>query len=630
MCGIFGYTGKHLPDENILRNALDLLTHRGPDQAGVYIDTTTQPQLYLGHRRLSILDLSEAGKQPFVTPDEKVAVSVNGEIYNYKELRPELKNKGAVFRSDSDSEVLLWGFYFEGEKFFQKIRGMYAAAIWDKRNDTPRLILLRDRQGIKPLHYSCIGGDIAFASELKSLTCLPGFTQKIDTFALDHYLTLGYIPSPLTIYENTFKVCPGEYAVFENGKIRRETYWQITCPKEKYKGSFDDAVEELDLLLNQAVKEQLVSDVPLGAFLSGGIDSSLICAIAQKQLGSQRLKTFTIGFDTKTEDESRYAGEIADYLGTDHTCRMMTTDDLFSILPLITNMYDEPYSDNSALPTYLLSQTAKEQVTTALSGDGGDELFYGYNNLKYIHPVAKIDTLFPRFLRKSSMSFLHFLFGKTKIGTIGKALSYDRFDEACLLRSGVYHRLYFNQLTGRDFDIKKSRIREIYNRLCNNVPNEYFCAFLEQAIYMPDDICCKVDRASMACALEVRPPILDHRIVEFANSLPHEYKYDKKQGGKLILKKVLERYVPRQLWDRPKQGFSSPVGNWMKNELKEELCTLLSPEHIKNERIFCHEFVQTRLKDHFTDVKNNGIFLWLLYCWEKWLKNRSIDLENVK
>lgn len=629
MCGIFGYVGKLLPDEERLRNALDLLAHRGPDQSGVYIDNDVAPKLFLGHRRLSILDLSEAGRQPFVTPDEKVAISVNGEIYNYRDLKSELINKGAQFHSDSDSEVLLWGFYFEGETFFQKIRGMYAAAIWDKRNDTPRLILLRDRQGIKPLHYSWIGGDIAFASELKSLTCLPGFTQKIDTFALDHYLTLGYIPSPLTIYENTFKVCPGEYAVFENGKIRRETYWQITCPKEKYKGSFDDAVEELDHLLNQAVKEQLVSDVPLGAFLSGGIDSSLICAIAQKQLGSKRLKTFTIGFNTAKEDESKYAGEIANYLGTEHTCRMMTAEDLFAILPLMKNMYDEPYSDNSALPTYLLSRIAKEQVTAVLSGDGGDELFYGYSNMKHLFPFAALDKICPRFLRKSSMCMLHSLLGNTKIGLIGKALSYDRFDEAYLIRSGIFHRLYFDQLTGREFDITHSRLRDIYTKLNKSVPNKYFSAFLEQAIYMPDDVCCKVDRASMACALEVRPPILDHRIVEFANSLPHAYKYDKRQGSKLVLKKVLERYVPRQLWDRPKQGFSPPARNWLKAELRGDLCVMLAPEHIKQEGFLRPEFIQKRLKDHLAGIKDNNNFLWVIYCWEKWLENRSVDLENI-
>ena len=225
---------------------------------------------------------------------------------------------------------------------------------------------------------------------------------------------------------------------------------------------------------------------------------------------------------------------------------------------------------------------------------------------------------------------LHSLLGNTKIGLIGKALSYDRFDEAYLIRSGIFHRLYFDQLTGREFDITHSRLRDIYTKLNKSVPNKYFSAFLEQAIYMPDDVCCKVDRASMACALEVRPPILDHRIVEFANSLPHEYKYDKKQGGKLILKKVLERYVPRQLWDRPKKGFSPPVKKWLKGELKDELCRLLAPENIEREGFLRSGFIQKRLVDHLAGLKDNNNFLWVIYCWEKWLKNRSVDLENVK
>ena len=618
MCGIFGYAGGELPDEKILKNALDLLVHRGPDQDGIYVDKNTPVQLFLGHRRLSIIDLSDAGRQPFVTPDKKVAVSVNGEIYNYSELKKELLKKGAVFCSDSDSEVLLWGFYYEGEAFFQKMRGMYAAAIWDKRGTSPRLLLLRDRQGIKPLHYCCIGNDIAFASELKSLCILPKFNTKINVFALDHFLARGYIPAPLTIYENTFKVCPGEYVVFENGVIHRETYWQIACPKEKYRGTFEDAVEELDMLLNQSVREQLVSDVPLGAFLSGGIDSSLICAIAQKQMGGKKLKTFTIGFDTAAEDESKYAEEIASYLGTDHTCRIMSSEDLFAILPLMKNMYDEPYSDASALPTYLLSKVAKEQVTTALSGDGGDELFYGYNNMKSLFPLARFNNRYPRFLRMSSMKIVHKLFGRTKIGLIGKALSYERFDELYLFCSGVFHRLYFDQLTGRMFDIKESRIRDVYSKLNGSVPDKYFAPFLEQALYMPDDILCKVDRASMACSLEVRPPILDHRIVEFANSLPHEYKYDKNSGGKRILKKVLSKYIPQQLWDRPKKGFSPPVKKWLKNELRNELCALLDPEKIAREKLFYNDFIQKRLQDHLAEIKDNNNFLWLLFCYEKW------------
>ena len=279
--------------------------------------------------------------------------------------------------------------------------------------------------------------------------------------------------------------------------------------------------------------------------------------------------------------------------------------------------------DSSALPTYLLCRVAKEQVTTVLSGDGGDELFYGYNNIKCLIPLAAFDRIFPRFLRKGSMKILYALFGDTKPGLVGKALSYDRYDEMYLISLDGFHRLYFDQLTGRNFDMEHSRIREVYARLEKSVPKKFISAFLEQSLYMPDDVLCKVDRASMACSLEVRPPILDHRVVEFANRLPHEYKYDRRTGGKLVLKKVLERYVPRQLWDRPKQGFSPPVKKWLTCELKEELCDLVSESNIQKEGFFRPEFILQRMEDHLGGIKDNSNFLWSLFCWEKWRKNEE-------
>lgn len=622
MCGIFGFAGKTVPDETAMRTALETLQHRGPDQEGWHSDYETGCKLWMGHRRLSILDLSEAGKQPFVTPDRRVAVAVNGEIYNYRELRSGLEKQGAQFRSDSDSEVLLWGFRFEGEAFFKRLRGMYAAAIWDRRTATPRLLLLRDRMGIKPLYYQVRNGELLFASELKAIAACPGFHGELDPSALDQYLYLRYIPSPLSIYRDVRKVAPGEYAVFENGECRTETYWRIEVPETKFSGSLEDAADELDRLLNEAVREELMADVPLGAFLSGGIDSSLICAIAQRQLGGRKLKTFTIGFESAREDESPYARQIADYLGTDHTCEIMTRKELFEILPKLPELYDEPYGDDSALPTFLLSAVARKQVTTALSGDGGDELFFGYNNLPALWNVARIDERVPRLLRRWGGGLLHRIFEWNYLGKCGKAVAFDRMDDAYGVMSGIFNWLNFERLTGRPFPSSTFELRKVLNRLKDRVPSRYIAAFLDMAEYLPDDICCKVDRASMAHSLEVRPPLLDHRIVEFANSLPFHCKYDRKQGGKLVLKKVLERYVPRELWDRPKQGFSSPIGDWFKGDLKANAAELLNPEKLHREWGFQPEYVRSLLEDHWSGRKNTAYYLWVLFALEMWRKQK--------
>ena len=619
MCGIFGYAAGRISSAERMKKCLDALYHRGPDQSGAYTDIETDLQLYLGHRRLSILDLSEAGQQPFVTPDRKVAIAVNGEIYNHRELRPELEKKGAAFRSDSDSEVLLWGFYFEGEAFFLKLRGMYAAAIWDRRYGSPRLLLLRDRLGIKPLHYHCNPDGIAFASELKALYHLPGITRQIDDQALDHYLTLRYIPSPMTVFKNIRKVSPGEYVVFEKGRCRQETYWQISVPAKKFRGSPDDAAEELDCLLNQAVREQLMGNVPLGAFLSGGIDSSLICAIAQKQLGSRKLKTFTIGFEEEKVDESRFAQDIASFLGTDHTCRIMSRQDLLDTLPGMADLFDEPYGDDSALPTLLLSRIAAEEVTIALSGDGGDELFFGYNNLAANLNMAGFYSRTPRFLRENCGHILQKIFGEKLPGRIGRAISLEGVDQLYTRTSGFFSNHLLTQLCGRTLSGNPSAIYRQYQKLKDqHIPEKYVTPFLDMALYLPDDVCCKVDRTSMACSLEVRPPLLDHRIVEFANSLPFHYKFDPGNGGKLVLKKVLEKYIPATLWNRPKCGFSAPVKQWMRKEIQDCVHHLLSPEKMQQQWGFNPEFIRTLQQDSPAQTYQKEVLLWILFCLENW------------
>lgn len=624
MCGIFGNLSTVASPVESMKKCLDTLTHRGPDQCGYYADNETEWKLFLGHRRLSIVDLSDAGRQPFITPDRKVAVAVNGEIYNHRELREELKSKGTVFRSESDSEVLLWGFYHEGEKFFLKLRGMYAAAIWDRRKQEPRLLLLRDRMGIKPLHYQLTRSGIAFASELKALYAIPGAESKINTIAIDHYLTLRYIPSPLTIFENIYKVSPGTYTVFEKGVCRNETYWQISVPEKKYKGSLNDAAEELDFMLNQSVKEQLMGNVPLGAFLSGGIDSSLICAIAQKQMGANTLQTFTIGFDRKQNDESSFAEKTAAFLGTEHTSRIMSSKDLFSILPELSSLHDEPFADDSALPSYLLSSLAAEKVTVALSGDGGDELFFGYTNISNNWNIAGLYEKCPALLRKTSGNILQNIFGESLIGKIGRTISFDSMAQIYARSSGFFCNHLLENLCGHQLNKNTS----VLHKTCSffekqHIPARYITPFMDMALYLPDDVCCKVDRASMAHSLEVRPPMLDHRIVEFANSLPFNYKYDPKSGGKIILKKVLEKYIPRNLWDRPKMGFSAPVNSWMDNELQKQCDMILSPQNIRKSWNFNSETLSA-LHTQLSKTYNSKFLLWLIFCLENWRMNMKL------
>jgi asparagine synthase (glutamine-hydrolysing) len=618
MCGIFGYTGKSIPSDEPLKKALNLLSHRGPDDYGIHTDYETGQKLWMGHRRLSIIDLSKAGRQPFVTPDNKVAVSVNGEIYNHTGLRTQLEAKGAVFKSQSDSEVLLWGFYYEGEAFFNKLRGMFAAAIWDrKRPGSPRLLLVRDRMGIKPLYYYHKNNAMFFASELKALASLKSFPRKISFAALEQYLVFGYIPAPATIYTDTYKLSPGEYVVFQNGTCKKNTFWQIKVPRDKFSGSEREAEKELEKMLYDSVSERLMSDVPIGAFLSGGIDSSIVCAIAQKIM-DKPLKTFTIGFESSAHDESGKAEEIAKYLGTDHSTTVMGRKEILNVLPDLTRIYDEPFMDISIFPTILLSEITRKQVTVALSGDGGDELFFGYNSFPAHRKISKVNIL-PKLIRKTTGNLIQILGGaKTRFGMLGKALSFDKFDEAYLMEAGIFHRLYFKQLTGHDFQMDKTKLRDVYKRFSNTVPDSEICPYLDMSLYLPDDILCKIDRAAMACALEVRVPILDHRIVEFACSLPAAMKYSPRKGGKIILKNILAKHIPEKLWNRKKQGFSPPIGDWLKKELKELMRDYLSPEKIRQEGLFSESFIFEKMKDHLSGKKNNQDFLWNLLHWEMW------------
>lgn len=624
MCGIAGLVGfDSTPEETVcaVREMLPRLRQRGPDDEGLLEVRVQGLGGVFGHRRLAVQDLSAEGRQPLSRGNW--TVTYNGEIYNAPELRKELEEHGCSFRSHCDTEVLCWALETWGlHACLDRVNGMFAFAATDGQS----LHLVRDRVGIKPLYW-WRGPDarFAFASELSALEPVPGFERKIDPFALDNYLVHGYVPAPLCIYRNCGKLVPGSILTYADGRISTRRYW---APSPEETGSFDgdetDALTELEGLLLDSVQRRRLSDVPLGAFLSGGIDSSLVCALAQQRAGGN-LQTFAVGFGYDEYDESPHAERVAAHLGTEHTTVHMDERDLLDIVPKVPALYGEPFSDASALPTYLLCQATRQHVTVALSGDGGDEQFFGYNRyLSYLR-MRKYECI-PPVLRRALGEWVCTSFPRDGLGRWGKAFSYRCFDEAALYFVGIFHRLFFDRLTGRDFDIERSPLHQWFEEL---EPHRLGAAqagpMMDLRFYLPDDVLCKVDRASMAHSLEVRVPLLDHRAVEFANRLPHAMKF-RRNERKYLLKKLLDKYVPRGLWDRPKQGFGAPLDHWFRNELRPLLTDHLGESAIAGHPLFDADFVHRRLQDHLAGRKNNQHFLWTLLVFEMWRKETGASL----
>ncbi|MGE4158975.1 MAG: asparagine synthase (glutamine-hydrolyzing) [Planctomycetota bacterium] len=617
MCGISGLlTGSDPAGSAALVQRMNaIVKHRGPDDEGATSVPLPRGTATLGHRRLSILDLSTLGRQPMARG--RWTVSYNGEIYNSPSLRHDLESLGCRFTTTTDTETLLWALETWGlEATVKKLDGMFAFAATDGQ----ALHLVRDRLGIKPLYYCRFRQGWAFASELKALTTLPGFNPHLSEAALDRYLCLGHVPSPLTIYDGAFKLPPGHILelTLEGGNPRR--YWDPGDNRlTGLPGSFEDCVERLDELLNTSVKSQLMADVPLGSFLSGGIDSSLVSAIAQKQLGGS-LRTFSIGFRNRDFDESIHAEAVARALGTHHTTRMMDESDMLDLVPTLHTIYDEPFADSSALPTLLLSQITREKVTVALSGDGGDELFRGYPRYDGYQQLQKFDRI-PAALRRGIGDLLDRLGGNRGLGLRGRALAYRHREESFLIFLGIFHCARFRELRGYDYRDRNTRLHEACSRL-DHLPFMEAGALLDQHLYLPDDILTKVDRASMKHSLEVRVPLLAHPVVEFANGLPEEFTYD---GGrkKRILKTLLARYLDPKLWTRPKMGFGVPLAQWLRGPLREDLTSHLEPGFLREQGLFAPAFTQSLLANHLSGKKDDCYSLWTLYMFQKWWKARN-------
>ena len=592
----------------VLEAMTQLLAHRGPDGKGVWIDDG----IGLAHTRLSILDLSAAGSQPMVTSDGSCVLVFNGEIYNYQDLREELQQEGETFRSRSDTEVLLMGYRRWGKSVLERLRGMFAFALWD----TPKrkLFLARDRLGIKPLFFAHLKPGIVFASEIKAMLVHPGIRREMNPSAVDAYFELGYIPGPDTVFEGVQALAPGCWLEYAEGSLTTRRYWIPDFSRNGLAGSEDELLEQLDQRLNDAVKSHLVADVSVGAFLSGGIDSSLVCAVAQKHV-PKPLRTFTIGFNGGG-DERRYARLVAAHIGADHH-EMLATPDILSELPRLVKHLEQPLFDNSVLPTHLVSHAARQHVKVVLSGDGGDEPFAGY---EWTRRALSL----PRAPGSWQPAGWHWAYRSGAAG-LAQRLAYDlthsaddryqrRVCVSAALRSWLYHPEFISQFPNSIQDstqhlldqapVPDMRDRFIHADLCR---------------YLPEDVLFKVDRMSMANSLEVRVPLLDHHLMEWVLRLPFDMRF-RAGRGKYLLRKLAVRYLPPEILKPRKQGFTIPIGDWLRGELGNWVEGLFRSPFFENRRIIRKDAALELLAMHRTGRYELGHRIWQLVMFEVWAR----------
>ena len=630
MCGIVGWTNLNSnfspnagAKEPLLRSMCAKLRHRGPDSEGIY----TADNIALGMRRLAIIDVA-GGEQPVFNEDRTIAVVMNGEIYNFKELRANLEKRGHHFTSHTDTEVLPHLYEEHGAGMIEKLRGMFAFALWDARRR--KLLIARDRFGEKPLYYASFNNKLIFASELKALTAHPDVETRLDFQALRQYLAFDYVPAPLSIYQNIYKLPAAHSLTLENGEIKIERYWNLSFAKRTPVPSIEAATEELRDLLSDAVKSQMIADVPLGVLLSGGVDSSSVAAFAQ-QHSSRPIKTFSIGFDETSFDESDYARRVAAHLGTEHHEDVLSVDKAAEILPEIAGWLDEPLADASILPTFLLSRFVRSSVTVALGGDGGDEIFAGYP-MYYAHKLAGTYEKIPGFLRRN---LIETIVRNLPTSTKNMALDFKakRFINSVAETDLVArHHSFFGSFTADEqqslltnkvksqngTDVYKDARRLLAMSDARNITEK--AQFLDINFYLAEDILTKVDRASMAVSLEVRAPFLDSRVAEFAASLPENYKLNGRTS-KFILKKAVAPLLPQFVTKRSKKGFGIPVAAWLKDKLNPLTRDLLQSERLTRQGIFNPAFVQRLLSEHEQSKANHYKTLWTLIIFQLWYDN---------
>ena len=650
MCGIAGFwqtkRQAEVPAEILLRMG-NALKHRGPDDSGVFYDDSTGVGLV--HRRLSILDLSPAGHQPMASHSERYLIIFNGEVYNFDEIRKEL-GTGHAWRGHSDTEVMLGAFERWGvEASVQRFVGMFAFALWD--HSERKLFLVRDRLGIKPLYYGWVEGQFVFASELKAIRQYPGFQAQIDRNVLALYMRHNYVPAPHCIYQGISKLNAGCILALSGPQEQPvvKQYWSATeVAKEGLRSPADgpekEIIGQLERKLAEAVKLRMISDVPLGAFLSGGIDSSTVVALMQSQ-SARPVKTFTIGFHEDAYNEANHAKAIAAHLGTDHTELYVTPQEALNVVPLLPAMYDEPFADVSQVPTYLVSKLARQSVTVSLSGDGGDELFGGYGRYFLMKRVWNSMRPFPKPLRKAVSRMIASVPPETidKMYRAASPLvprnkrSYPMGDKAHKL-AGVLgaesqEHIYMHALTHWENPaavVNGAREPETVRRFVQEaqwLPSMEEAMMLTDTVhYLPDDILTKVDRASMAVSLEARVPILDHRVVEFAWRLPMRFKI-RDGKGKWALRQVLYKYVPAAMIERPKMGFGVPIDSWLRRELRDWAEDLLSVESLERHGLFNIEAIRTKWQEHTSGSRNWQYLLWDVLVFQDWMAHNVGALQ---
>jgi len=628
MCGIAGLLdmrGRRPVPEPLLARMTDVQAHRGPDGRGLH----REPGLGLGHRRLAIIDLA-AGAQPMGNEDGTVWVTYNGEIYNFAELRAELEAAGHRFATRCDTEVIVHGWEEWGERCVERFRGMFAFAVWDRRREA--LFLARDRLGIKPLHYALLpDGWLAFGSELKALAELPAFPRAIDESAIEDYLALGYVPDPKTVYAAARKLPPGHTLLVRRGRplAAPRRYWMPRfAPDARLRPG--RAAEELVARLREAVRIRLVAEVPLGAFLSGGVDSSAVVAMMAAESDGP-VRTCSIAFDERGFDESAHAARVAAHCGTRHHVERTRPDDL-CLVDELASLYDEPFADSSALPTWKVCELARRHVTVALSGDGGDECYAGYRRYRWHMREERIRALLPLGLRRAVFGPLGRIYPKLdwaprplRARTTLQALARGRieayFENFAILPTALRRRLLAPALRRR---LDGYRAIETFHRHLPDAPDEPLAQvqYLDLVTYLPGDILTKVDRASMAHALEVRVPVLDHKLVEWAGTLPASLKL-RGGEGKWILKRALEPWLPREVLYRPKMGFAVPLARWFRGPLRERVRAALLGETLAGSGLVDPKAVAGLLEAHQSGRRDHSAGIWALLMLEAFLRREA-------
>jgi asparagine synthase (glutamine-hydrolysing) len=643
MCGIAGLLDlkrRFGPDElrTIASHMADTLRHRGPDDRGVWIDA--EAGVALGHTRLAIIDLSPAGAQPMVSSCGRFVLSYNGEIYNAQELRPELERLGRRFRGHSDTEVMVEGFAAWGVQLtVERLIGMFAFAAWDRTTRT--LTLGRDRLGIKPLYWGQVEGSLVFASELKALRAVHGWLGELDRDALAAFLRYGYVPTPMSIYRGINKLLPGTLlACGATGKVSQSTYWSLLDVAKRGQASPLDvpdieAEAIMEDLIGDAVGRRMVADVPLGMFLSGGIDSSTVASLMQIR-SPRPIRTFSIGFDDLAYDEATQAREVAAHLGTEHTELYVTPTEAQQVIPKIQNIYDEPFADPSQIPTYLVSQMTRQHVTVALSGDGGDEVFAGYNRYGQGLAFAKMIRVLPAQVRRAMAGTMTAitpsmwdLVARVVPNKMRPRLAGDKIHKLARVLPedsiGFYRQLITQwPATASLVHGAGEHDDSLYSKATKDqFPDDVsWMQYLDMRTFLPDDILTKVDRASMAVALEVRVPLLDHRIVELSWRLPSRLK-TRRGTGKWLLRQIAYKYVPSRLLERPKMGFAVPIDQWLRGPLKDWAADLLAEPAVNGSGLLQRAPIVEKWHEHQSGARNWQNFLWNVLMFEAWNASNS-------